>query len=71
MRKIQNYIDLTKSFLVIDVTAILSIFGYAIVNHKRIDEYQLTTGTASVITLTSLFVLLSLFFLSLAEKNGD
>ncbi|SFJ99934.1 hypothetical protein SAMN04487865_101317 [Succinivibrio dextrinosolvens] len=56
MRKIQNYIDLTKSFLVIDVTAILSIFGYAIVNHKRIYEYELTTGTASVITLTSLFV---------------
>ena len=71
MKNIQNYVDLVKSFIVVDLSAILTIFGYAIVNHKSIDEYQVITGSVSFLTLLFLFVLLVLWFGSLDRKLGD
>lgn len=71
VRKSQNYIDLIKSFMVLDISAVLSILGYAIVNHNRIDDYQAKAGSVSFFTLVFLLLLQGVCFMILQRKMED
>lgn len=67
---LKSNIDTLRAFVILFLTSIFSVFGYAIINLENIKSYQLLIGSVVLVTLISLFIILMMKYFKYIKILG-